>query len=224
VTGKRRKPQPRTPRVILACVGVVAVLGLAALIGGPLLRGGDPADPSGVPAALIADEAPGGLPLAALTTPGWPGDVIGDALDAVRDASAPRAAAPTPRPAAPARPAGLLRQVVDLINQKRAAAGCGPVSVDPRISAAAQKHSDDMASQGYFEHDAPDGRSFEDRLTAEGYPEPGGENIAKGQDDAPQVVSEWMESPSHRDNIEDCSFRTTGVGKSGGYWTQDFGR
>ena len=216
--------------MILACVGVLAVLGVAALVGG-VLRGSDPVDPvdpvdpSGVPAARIAEDepAPGSLPLASLSTPGWPGDVVGDALSALKDATAPRAPA-HPAPAAPVRPSGPLAQVVDLINQKRAAAGCGPLTVDPRISRAAQKHSDDMRSRGYFEHDAPDGDSFSDRLSAEGYPEPGGENIAKGQDDAPQVVREWMESPGHRDNIEDCSFRTTGVGLSGGYWTQDFGR
>ena len=206
--------------MILACVGVVAVLGVVALVGG-FLRGGGTVDPAGVPAALTADQAPGGLAIAGLTTPGWPGDVLGDALSAAEDAAKPAA---KPRPAAPARPSGPLVQVVDLINQKRAAAGCGPLTVDPRIATAAQKHSEDMRSRGYFEHDTPDGEGFEDRLSAEGYSEPGGENIAKGQDDAPQVVSEWMESPSHRDNIEDCSFRTTGVGLSGGYWTQDFGR
>lgn len=211
--------------MILACVGVVAVLGVTALVGG-FFGGSEPIGPSGVPATRIAEEDPApGLPLASLGTPGWPGGVVDDALSALRDATAPRPAPARPAaPAAPARPSGPLVQVVDLINQKRAAAGCGPVSVDPRISRAAQKHSEDMESRGYFEHDTPDGRGFEDRLNAEGYPEPGGENIAKGQDDAPQVVREWMNSPSHRDNIEDCSFRTTGVGLSGGYWTQDFGR
>lgn len=184
------------------------------------MRGGDP---TGIPAPAtrIADEspAPGGFAITGLTTPGWPGGVLGDALSALKDATAP-----APPPAAPARPSGPLAQVVDLINQERADAGCGPLTVDPRISRAAQKHSEDMASRGYFEHDTPEGRDFESRMTAEGYPEPGGENIAKGQDDAPQVVREWMDSASHRRNIEDCSFRTTGVGLSGGYWTQDFGR
>jgi uncharacterized protein YkwD len=35
-----------------------------------------------------------------------------------------------------------------------------------------------------------------------------------------------MDSPGHRKNIENCSFRTLGLGLAGDdhYWVQDFGR
>ena len=98
------------------------------------------------------------------------------------------------------------------------------LSVDPRISAAAQGHSEDMAARGYFAHDSPDGRDFADRITAAGYSSPGAENIAQGQPDAATVVQDWMESPGHRRNILDCSLSTIGVGLADGYWTQNFGR
>lgn len=117
-------------------------------------------------------------------------------------------------------------EVVRLTNTARSGAGCPPVSPDPRVAEAAQRHSDDMAVRDYFAHDSRDGRSFDRRIAAAGYPTPGAENIAMGQDDAQHVVRDWMNSPGHRKNILDCSLRTIGVGLSGDgrYWTQDFGR
>ncbi|MFP5072274.1 CAP domain-containing protein [Pseudonocardia nantongensis] len=171
--------------------------------------------------------------------PGFPAAAALAALDEHRAAQAVRAAAPDvergpgdpPVRAAPARAAapgggltGRLAQVVDLTNAERARAGCGALSVDPRISAAAQGHSEDMAARGYFAHDSPDGRDFADRITAAGYSSPGAENIAQGQPDAATVVQDWMESPGHRRNILDCSLSTIGVGLADGYWTQNFGR
>ncbi|GAA1400687.1 hypothetical protein GCM10009613_57870 [Pseudonocardia kongjuensis] len=119
---------------------------------------------------------------------------------------------------------GQLALVVELTNVERAAAGCSALRVDPRINAAAQGHSEDMAANGYFSHDSRDGRDFADRMTAAGYPSPGAENIAAGQPDAATVVADWMASPGHRKNILDCSLSTIGVGLAGGYWTQNFGR
>lgn len=138
--------------------------------------------------------------------------------------------APAPRPVtktvAPTVSGSQTAQVVALTNQARVNAGCAALRVDPRLTAAAQGHSDDMSARGYFAHDSLDGRTFSDRITAQGYPSPGGENIAQGQQDAQEVVTAWMNSPGHRRNIEDCSFTTIGVGLAGTdeYWTQDFGR
>lgn len=147
--------------------------------------------------------------------------------------TAPRIAAPGPAPTTPRRPApaapasgSRTAQVVALTDRARANAGCAALRVDAELTAAAQGHSDDMSAHGYFAHDGQDGRTFSDRITAEGYPSPGGENIAQGQLDAQEVVTAWLNSPGHRRNIEDCSFTTIGVGLAGAdrYWTQDFGR
>lgn len=140
-----------------------------------------------------------------------------------RPAPAPR---PVARTVAPTVSGSQTAQVVALTNQARANAGCAALRVDPRLTAAAQGHSDDMSTMGYFAHDSQDGRTFSDRITAQGYPSPGGENIAQGQQDAQEVVTAWMNSPGHRRNIEDCSFTAIGVGLAGAdkYWTQDFGR
>ena len=132
------------------------------------------------------------------------------------------AAPPTPSPApAPTEE----DQVVDLVNAARAQAGCGALTVDDRLAAAAKGHSDDMAAQGYFSHTSLDGRSFADRVRAAGYPDPGGENIAQGQRGAEAVHDAWMNSQGHRENILNCGFATIGVGlhAASWTWTQNFG-
>ena len=131
-----------------------------------------------------------------------------------------------PRPAAPRRSSGgPAAQVVDLTNAERADAGCGPLATDARLAAAAQGHAEDMSSQGYFDHVSSDGRRFDDRIGAQGYPSPGGENIARGQETAAEVVAGWMNSPGHRRNILDCDFAAIGVGfdDDDDYWVQNFG-
>lgn len=134
--------------------------------------------------------------------------------------------APEPGPAAPRRSSGgPAAQVVDLTNAERAEAGCGPLSADTRLAAAAQGHAEDMSSQGYFDHVSRDGRRFDDRIGAQGHPSPGGENIARGQETAAEVVQGWMNSPGHRRNILDCDFAGIGVGfeDDGNVWVQNFG-
>ncbi|WP_203968250.1 CAP domain-containing protein [Sediminihabitans luteus] len=113
--------------------------------------------------------------------------------------------------------------VVAQTNWYRAQAGCGPLSVDSRLGAAAQGHVNDMAAKGYFAHDSLDGTTFDQRIRRAGYGAPGGENLARGQSSATQVLRDWMASPGHRANIVNCAFRTIGVGQSGSYWAQDFG-
>lgn len=145
---------------------------------------------------------------------------------------APTSAAPVPKPAppAPAPPAsaGTAGQVTELVNAERAKEGCGPVTVNDRLNTAAQRHSADMEAKNYFSHTSQDGRDPGDRITAAGYRwSTYGENIAKGQRTPADVMRSWMDSPGHRANILNCSFKEIGVGKqdSGGgpVWTQVFG-
>jgi uncharacterized protein YkwD len=116
-------------------------------------------------------------------------------------------------------------QVVDLVNDERSGAGCQPLKVDPKLAQAAQDHSTDMAERNYFDHTTPEGLTFADRIVNAGYPTPGAENIAVGQQNAEQVMDGWMNSDGHRANILNCDLHTIGVGlaEEGMYWTQDFG-
>lgn len=117
-------------------------------------------------------------------------------------------------------------QVVTLTNQARAKKGCRPLTHDPKLRAAAERHSADMAAHDYFDHDSKDGRTPGDRISTAGFAPVStwGENIAMGQPTAASVVRAWLDSPGHRANIMNCSFTHIGVGQStkGPYWTQDF--
>ncbi|MFD7432388.1 sigma-70 family RNA polymerase sigma factor [Streptomyces sp. NPDC059818] len=147
-------------------------------------------------------------------------------------APAPKKTAAAPRPSsAPATqpaPAGTTAQVVALVNQERSAAGCGPVTEDAQLTDAAQRHSDDMAARDFFEHTNPDGADPGQRITDAGYRwSTYGENIARGQQTPESVMESWMNSPGHRANILNCSFKDIGIGvhkgPGGPWWTQDFG-
>ena len=144
-------------------------------------------------------------------------------------APAPRptqAAAPAPPP--PAAPAQLDRagQVLALVNQERAAAGCAPLAADQGLTAVATAHSEDMRDRSFFNHVNPSGQSPFDRADAAGV-SARAENIARGQAGPAAVMDSWMNSPGHRANILDCGLRRLGVGiadgGSGPWWTQLFG-
>lgn len=121
-------------------------------------------------------------------------------------------------------------EVLALVNRERANAGCAPVTLDTRLSAAALAHSEDMARRNYFSHTAPDGTTFDERIEQAGYSwSTAAENIAAGQATPAQVMSAWMGSPGHKANILSCDFTQMGLGhyyeagdRYGHYWTQNF--
>ncbi|MEU9305252.1 CAP domain-containing protein [Streptomyces sp. NPDC048269] len=118
--------------------------------------------------------------------------------------------------------------VLALVNKERAAAGCGPLAVNAKLSAAARAYSDTMARSGVMSHTGPDGSTMTTRVEAAGYGWSRlGENIARGQADAGAVMNAWMNSPGHKANILNCAFREIGIGvhkgDGGPWWTQDFG-
>jgi uncharacterized protein YkwD len=143
--------------------------------------------------------------------------------------TAPPATAPpaTPGSTAPPPQVSPVDQVLALVNDARAHAAtpCGPVQLEPRLTAAAQAHSDDMAARNFFDHTNPDGVTFDQRITTAGLALPVGENIARGQRSADQVMQAWMGSTTgHRQAIENCAFKYIGIGlnRVAWTWTQDF--
>ncbi|WP_103353984.1 CAP domain-containing protein [Amycolatopsis sp. CA-128772] len=134
--------------------------------------------------------------------------------------------APPPTTKAAARVApSTAAQVLALVNDERAKAGCSPLAEEAHLTKAAQDYSDQMSAGNFFSHTSPDGTTFDQRIKQAGYSKPGAENIAKGQTSAAQVMDAWMNSEGHRANILNCSLKKLGVGftKAGSYWVQDFG-
>jgi uncharacterized protein YkwD len=169
------------------------------------------------PADEDSDDVAAASPTTAATTP---------VTEPPTTTAPPTTAAPPPPTVSAAWSAA--EQVVYLVNVERAAAPrpCDPVTVDDRLAAAAQGHSDDMAANDYFSHTSLDGATFVDRADAAGFTGSlGGENIAAGQRSAQDVMAAWMGSDDHRANILNCAYTLIGVGLStdGWYWTQLFG-
>ncbi|MFW5419568.1 CAP domain-containing protein [Nocardiopsis sp. CNT-189] len=114
-------------------------------------------------------------------------------------------------------------EVVSLVNEERAEAGCGPVSVDSRLTDASERHSRDMADRDYMSHHTPEGIGPGERAEEAGYSAWGGENVAAGYSSPEAVMEGWMNSEGHRANILNCDFVSIGVGEADAHWTQNFG-
>ncbi|MFB6503196.1 MULTISPECIES: CAP domain-containing protein [unclassified Streptomyces] len=144
-------------------------------------------------------------------------------------ASAPKPAAPagsTPATSTPATTSPAAARVLALVNGERDKAGCSPLTLNSELTKAARTHSEDMAAHRNMSHTGSDGSTPGDRITDAGYEwRAYGENVAHGHETPESVMAGWMDSPGHRRNILDCSFKEIGVGLAGpgDYWTQDFG-
>jgi uncharacterized protein YkwD len=88
-----------------------------------------------------------------------------------------------------------------LVNQLRAKNGLPPLSVDPHASAAAIFQAKRMASAGRMKHLMGMTDSFGARVKASGVALPAAENIASGQQSVDAVVTAWINSPHHLENM-----------------------
>ena len=110
---------------------------------------------------------------------------------------------------------GLLQQ----LNAVRTDHGLVALRSNPKLTAAADQHSREMADDGYFDHNSFDGTSFSDRI-AKWYPLGAfhswmvGENLlwSSPSVDPPRAVAMWMRSPGHRANILNPRWREIGIG------------
>ncbi|MBI1261939.1 MAG: hypothetical protein GC184_09455 [Rhizobiales bacterium] len=111
------------------------------------------------------------------------------------------------------------------ISARRAEKGLPPLVNDATLSRAAATHSTDMALRGFFGHYNPDGQGPKERVLALA---PDSKNIIVGENVitvqgqsfavmspellADALVSRWIASPPHRKNIEDKTYRRSGIG------------
>ncbi len=108
-----------------------------------------------------------------------------------------------------------------IVNKKRTAAGLGELAWDNSLERAAMVRANEIDEN--FSHTRPDGSEY---WTADGncvY----GENLAKGYDNAEDVVDAWVASPTHNANLMDKGFTTCSiaVNETNGdvLWAQEFG-
>jgi uncharacterized protein YkwD len=113
----------------------------------------------------------------------------------------------------PARADDLGAAVYNGINQLRQT--CAAIGDDPRLTAAAQRHADDMLTTGVNGHAGSDGSSPQTRIADAGYNSTGytGEIVFWGTGSAATPTAAldlWMKSPPHRAIILNCAFTEGG--------------
>lgn len=127
-----------------------------------------------------------------------------------------------------------------LVNDQRTSHGLRPLSENRALTGASTAYSQRMVQQAFFAHESPDGGTLVSRLTAVRYLTGGddwvvGENIGWGQGPlaTPRaMVTAWMNSKGHRENILTSDYREIGLGFAlgtppdrtwGATYTTDFG-
>jgi uncharacterized protein YkwD len=128
----------------------------------------------------------------------------------------------------PASNSSYAAQVLQLVNNHRAAIGRAPLSTSSSLTSSAVWKARHMAAYRYMAHNDPAppvARSWLDRVHTCGYSMTAGaaENIAVGYRTPTEVVNAWLASPGHRGNIENANYRSIGIGVAGTYWAQNFG-
>ncbi len=104
-------------------------------------------------------------------------------------------------------------ELLTRVNAARAAAGTGALTLDARLLAVAQRHSDDMAQGDFLGHQGSDGTWPADRVTAAGYVwNRVGENALFRWDlNAEAAFDQWWESAGHRDNMLNPAYMDVGI-------------
>lgn len=98
-------------------------------------------------------------------------------------------------------------------NQERTKAGSGTLTINNRLSAAAQAKANDMVARNYWSHNTPDGHEPWIFIQNAGYSYlKAGENLAYGFDNGADTVAGWMNSASHKANLLDSAFTEVGFG------------
>lgn len=111
--------------------------------------------------------------------------------------------------------------VLDSINQERAVRGLPALTINSDLTSAANLKSKDMVNRDYFEHFAF-GMTPWDFVRNAGYNYLyAGENLAMDFNTSEGMVSAWMNSPAHRENILNPDFRDAGIGIVKGEFTED---
>jgi uncharacterized protein YkwD len=235
----------------LSVTALLAVVGAgAALLPSSFTGSGTAAELPEAAVAALAPGAGGGAPGAGVARPSASAPAPSPSVTASSPSPTPKKTAskkpaakkpapkktPTRRPttSAPKVGSGLAAQeteVIRLVNVERDRAGCGSVELNTKLRTAMRLHVQELGTHGdlYISHVSDDGRDFVARAKEQGYTDPGGENVARGQRDAADVMKSWMNSEGHRANILNCSFKALGAGAVKGVdgtivWGQLFGR
>ncbi|MGH7249861.1 MAG: CAP domain-containing protein, partial [Minisyncoccia bacterium] len=104
-----------------------------------------------------------------------------------------------------------------LTNEERAQNAVAPLTQNNLLTEAAQLKANDMATNGYFAHTSPDGKTPWYWLDQVGYHyQEAGENLAINFFESSDVAQAWMNSPTHRENIVKPDYKEIGIAVASG--------
>lgn len=110
-----------------------------------------------------------------------------------------------------------VENILTLTNESRRTSGVAALTLNNQLTQAAQAKANDMLAKQYFAHTTPDGHSPWDFITAAGYQyQAAGENLAVNFLQAEEVTAAWMDSPGHRANLLNSTFKDIGIGIASG--------
>lgn len=104
------------------------------------------------------------------------------------------------------------QSIISQINAIRRQNNLKDLKVNKNLSLAAKSKAKDMYEINYFSHTSPKEIKWSEFIKESGYKYTfAGENLAKGYYESSEVISDWMSSNSHRDNILYPDYVDTGV-------------
>jgi|GEM_PF-790765 len=121
------------------------------------------------------------------------------------------------------------QKILEFTNKEREKEGAPALKMNEKLFQAARDHSRNMARQQILSHGL-DGKQAWDRVSKTGYKYTAvAENVAFNQKSPKGVVTSWMNSPGHRENILNKQYTEIGIGIAKDedgkpYYTQVFAR
>ena len=104
--------------------------------------------------------------------------------------------------------------IIEAVNRERSLRNLSQLSQNDQLTVASQFKADDMIQRHFFSHTDPEGNFIWPKIASTGYSPylQLGENLAIEFYTTESLVSEWMNSPTHRANILQEGFKDQGAG------------
>lgn len=103
-------------------------------------------------------------------------------------------------------------EIISLTNLERTKSLLSPLQPNEALTKAAQSKAKDMFDKDYFAHIDSEGNGSWNFIESEGYIyQHAGENLARNFNSADSLISAWVKSDSHRNNLLSKNYTDIGV-------------
>lgn len=105
-----------------------------------------------------------------------------------------------------------IEKVIEETNKERQKAGLPPLVENSTLNQAAKAKAVNMIAENYWAHYSPTGKDPWGFIKGAGYSfSYAGENLARNFYNSGDIVTAWMNSPSHRENILNSHYQEIGI-------------